>query len=79
MQIFYGPPINATQTSSFGALPAAPDWTTFVINPKLSVDNFQDAIRTLFRFDFGKNEGVSKTIFVRNIKLRKPTAQETHG
>jgi len=76
LEIFYGPPIGSTQASSFGALPAAPNWTSFAINPRLSVDNFQDAIRTLFRFDFGKNEGQSKTIYVKNLQIRKPTPQE---
>ena len=76
LEIFYGPPINSSQAGSFGALPAASNWTSLAINPRLSVDNFQDALRTLFRFDFGKNEGQSKTIFIKNLQLRKPTPQE---
>lgn len=76
LEIFYGPPITTTQAGNFGSIPVATDWTPMVINPKLTVDNFQEASRTLFRFDFGRNENESKTIFIRNIKLRKPTAEE---
>ncbi|MGB6152259.1 MAG: hypothetical protein WBG48_09720, partial [Pricia sp.] len=76
LEVFYGPPINGNQKFSAGEIPAAADWTIFTINPRLIVDNFQDTERTRFRFDFGRNEGEEKTIFVRNIKLRKPTEQE---
>lgn len=76
LEVFFGPPINNTQAFSAGALPAAADWTTFAINPRLLTDNFQDARRTVFRLDFGKNENATKTLFIRNIQLRKPTAAE---
>ena len=52
------------------------NWTTVTINPRLFLDNYQDANRTDFRFDFGKNENTVKQIMVRNPVLRKPTAQE---
>lgn len=76
LEIFYGPPITGTQKLSAGELPASSDWTTFTINPRLLIDNFQDSDWTDFRFDFGKNENATKTIEVRNIKIRKPTAEE---
>jgi hypothetical protein len=76
LELFYGPPISASQRLSAGVIDTASEWTKITINPRLLVDNFQDAPRTLFRFDFGKNEGETKTIFVRNIQLRKPSAQE---
>ena len=76
LELFYGPPITGTQKLSAGALPASSEWTTFTINPRLIVDNFQDSDWTDFRFDFGKNENATKTIEVRNIKIRKPTAEE---
>mgnify|MGYP003639345044 FL=1 len=76
LEIFYGPPIIGTQKLSAGEIPAATEWTTYTINPRLLVDNFQDNEWTDFRFDFGKNENEAKTIEVRNIKIRKPTAQE---
>ena len=76
LEIFYGPPIIGTQKLSAGELPVASDWTTFTINPRLLIDNFQDSNWTDFRFDFGKNENEDKTISVKNIKIRKPTAEE---
>ncbi|QCX01363.1 hypothetical protein FGM00_15055 [Aggregatimonas sangjinii] len=76
LEVFYGPPITGAQKLVAGEIPPATDWTKFTINPRLIVDNFQDTERTVFRFDFGKNEGEEKTIFVRNFTLRKPTAQE---
>ncbi|NJC28321.1 DUF5722 domain-containing protein [Neolewinella antarctica] len=76
LEIFFGPPINGTQLLNAGELPAATGWTTFTVNPRLFLDNFQDDKRTEFRFDFGKNENVAKTILIRNPVLRKPTAQE---
>ncbi len=76
LEIFFGPPINASQLLVTGELPAASDWTTRTINPRILLDNFQATERTEFRFDFGKGEGVNKQISVRNIVLRKPTAQE---
>lgn len=76
LEIFYGPPITGTQKLSAGELPASSDWSTFTINPRLLIDNFQDSDWTDFCFDFGKNENATKTIEVRNIKIRKPTAEE---
>lgn len=76
LEIFFGPPINASQLLNTGGLPATAEWTTRTINPRILLDNFQDTERTEFRFDFGKNENVAKQISVRNIVLRKPTAQE---
>jgi hypothetical protein len=76
LELFYGPPINATQKLTVNGIPAASDWSTFVVNPRLFADNFQDNEWTTFRFDFGRNENAEKTIFIRNIKLRKPTTQE---
>ncbi|CAH1001852.1 hypothetical protein LEM8419_02760 [Neolewinella maritima] len=76
LELFYGPPINAGQLLAAGELPATTGWTTLTVNPRLIVDNFQDKAWTDFRFDFGKNEEETKEIFVRNIQLRKPTAQE---
>ncbi|TXF81996.1 T9SS type A sorting domain-containing protein [Neolewinella aurantiaca] len=78
LQVFFGPPINATQSFTTGEIPAAADWTTYTINPRLLVDNFQVGNWTDFRFDFGRNEdpAVAKTFDIRNIKIRKPTAQE---
>ena len=76
LEVFFGPPITGSQIVGAGELPAVEEWTTFTINPRLVIDNFQDAIRTDFRFDFGKAEGTDKQIAIRNIVLRKPTAQE---
>lgn len=76
LEVFYGPPISGAQVLNGGALKAAADWTPYVLNPRLVSDDFQNERRTEFRFDFGKNENVDKQIFVRNIKLRKPTAAE---
>ncbi len=76
LEIFFGPPITGSQIINAGELPAAADWTTFTVNPKLLLDNFQDATRTEFRFDFGKGENEDKQISVRNIVIRKPTAEE---
>ncbi|WP_047419474.1 DUF5722 domain-containing protein [Cellulophaga sp. Hel_I_12] len=76
LELFYGPPINATQKLTVNGIPAASNWSTFVVNPRLFADNFQDNEWTTFRFDLGRNENAEKTIFIRNIKLRKPTIQE---
>ncbi|WP_020571535.1 DUF5722 domain-containing protein [Neolewinella persica] len=76
LEIFFGPPINASQLLNTGELPAATDWTTRTINPRILLDNFQTTQRNDFRFDFGKNENASKQISIRNLVIRKPTAQE---
>ncbi|MBC6996609.1 DUF5722 domain-containing protein [Neolewinella lacunae] len=76
LEIFFGPPINATQLLTTEQLPAAAEWTTYVLNPRLYVDNFQTADWTDFRFDFGRQENTTKQIEIRNLKLRKPTPQE---
>ncbi|MGB5821101.1 MAG: DUF5722 domain-containing protein [Saonia sp.] len=76
LELFYGPPISAAQRLSVGTLPQATDWTTFTFNPRLFVDNFQDMNWSLFRFDFGRNENVEKSISIRNLVIRKPTSEE---
>jgi hypothetical protein len=76
LEIYYGPPITGTQKLIAGEIPASSEWVTYTINPRLLVDNFQDNEWTDFRFDFGKNENTTKTIEVRNIKIRKPTVKE---
>lgn len=76
LELFYGPPISGTQKLAAGAIPASSEWTTYTINPRLIVDNFQDENWTVFRFDFGRNEFEEKNIEIRNIKIRKPTAEE---
>ncbi len=76
LEIFYGPPISGTQKFSVGTLKATDGWEEFVINPKLLLDNFQESNWSVFRFDFGSNEFENKTVEIRNLKLRKPTAQE---
>ncbi len=76
LEVFFGPPITAAQLLAAGTLSAVSEWTTLTVNTRLLVDNFQDKPWTDFRFDFGKNENATKEIFVRNIKLRKPTPAE---
>lgn len=77
LQVFYGPPIAAVQSLvAPTALVAAPEWTTRVINTRLLTDNFQEAPWSVFRFDFGRNENVERTLEIRNIRLRKPTSAE---
>ncbi|NJC26442.1 DUF5722 domain-containing protein [Neolewinella antarctica] len=78
LQIFYGPPINGNFALTTEPIPAAADWTTYTINPKLLVDNFQTGDWTNFRFDLGRGEdpAVSKTFNIRNLIIRKPTAEE---
>ena len=77
LQVFFGPPITGTQSFiAPDALAAAPEWTTRVVNPRLLVDNFQDNDWFEFRFDFGRQENVEKTLEIRNLRLRPPTAQE---
>ena len=77
LQLFFGPPITGAQSFvAPDALTPAPEWTTRIINPRLLVDNFQDDEWFEFRFDFGRQENVDKTVQIRNLILRKPTAQE---
>ncbi len=76
LELFYGPPINATQKLTAPAIPPSQEWSTYVINPRLYADNFLSKEWSFFRFDFGRNEDAAKTIFIRNIQLRKPTPQE---
>ncbi len=78
LQVFYGPPINGTFSITTPPVPAATEWTTYIINTKLETDNFADGNWSDFRFDFGRLESTteSKTFRIRNIKLRKPTAAE---
>ncbi len=78
LQIFFGPPISAANSLITEPIPAAADWTTYTINPRLLTDNFQDFDWTEFRFDFGRNETTdsTKTFDLRHLIIRKPTAQE---
>ncbi|MGB3800388.1 MAG: DUF5722 domain-containing protein, partial [Lewinella sp.] len=77
LQVFYGPPISASQSFiDQEGIPASSEWTTRTINARLFTDFFQDEQWTDFRFDFGRQENTDKTLEIRNIVLRPPTAQE---
>ncbi len=78
LMIFFGPPISAGNSFVTSPVPAAEEWTTYTINPRVFTDNFQNQNWTDFRIDFGRGEDptVQKTFDLRNLKIRKPTAQE---
>jgi len=76
LEIFYGRPDSGTRRIELPALPAAADWQAYVINTEIEKEEFREAVYANFRLDFGKQEFEDKTIFIRNLQIRKPTPEE---
>ncbi|MBD5781641.1 hypothetical protein IEN85_19220 [Pelagicoccus sp. NFK12] len=77
LEVFYGPVNPARRFDAPGFEPSF-EWTSYAINTRLFTDGFAENDWRSFRFDFGKQEGDdgAKTVFVRNIRIRKPTEEE---
>lgn len=74
-EIFYGP-VSGTRRLELPELPASAEWRSYAVNTEIESETFRDDTYFDFRFDFGKQEFDDKTIFVRNIQIRKPTPEE---
>lgn len=72
MEIFFGPPISATQSVKAGSLPATAVYKTFNVNMTAN-DNWRQRF-SQFRFDFGK--AANQEIQVINIRLRSASQEE---
>jgi Family of unknown function (DUF5722)/Secretion system C-terminal sorting domain/HYR domain len=73
VQIFYGPPISATNRVLLGRQDSSTTWKAVSANMKIKALNWNQAY-TQFRFDLGIS--ANQIIKIRNIVLREPTADE---
>lgn len=76
VQLFYGPPIKGSQSAMGDELLSSEGWTSYSLNirAKQEPKSWRGGFKQ-FRLDFGHHSG--RTIRIRNICLRPPTAEET--